>query len=51
MRERSTSFFKKKEAKKIFAPVAAWPLAARRHGPREQKFFASFFQKRSFFLA
>jgi hypothetical protein len=43
-----SSFFEKKEAKKLLPVGAGSP---HRTAPCEKKFFASFFQKRSLFLA
>jgi hypothetical protein len=45
-RKVSTSFFEKKEAKKLLL----WAPVAPRHLGPEQKFFGSFFQKRTAFL-
>jgi hypothetical protein len=42
-RQARTSFFAKKEAKKLFVLRA---LARARHGPQDQKFFGYFFSKK-----
>jgi hypothetical protein len=44
----SASFFEKKEAKKLLLTAGRGRAGAK--APSEQKFFASFFQKRSAFL-
>jgi hypothetical protein len=48
MKQASTSFFEKKEAKKLL-PIGSRFAATRVQ--RGQKFFGSFFQKRTFLLS
>jgi hypothetical protein len=47
-KEASASFFEKKEAKKLLIPAGCGNAVANAH--HKQKFFGSFFQKRTAFL-
>jgi hypothetical protein len=47
-KEASASFFEKKEAKKRLIPMGGGTVVANAHN--KQKFFGSFFQKRTAFL-
>jgi len=48
VRGKRTSFCEQKEAKKLYSSgLRIWPGHCHTHEPEEQKFFGSFFQKRT----
>jgi hypothetical protein len=49
-RKEESSFFEKKEAKKLLLPRPLAVTTARPRAHSKQKFFGSFFQKRTFLL-